>query len=98
MSCSLLSEDHRMSYRRGSCPVLVRLAAVACVPPPPSVPPALQPSTDKPLIVPGPPAGSATKQATFGGGIDRNMVNLVDKSPPTDWNAEEGKFKNIKWT
>src|SRR5439155_1675613 len=37
-------------------------------------------------------------QGSDGGGIDRNMVNLVDKNPPTDWNAEEGKFKNIKWT
>ena len=33
----------------------------------------------------------------FGGTPSRNMVNLVDKNIPTTWNAEEGKFKNIKW-
>src|SRR5216684_3507028 len=33
----------------------------------------------------------------FGGTPSRNMINLVDKNIPTTWNAEEGKFKNIKW-
>ncbi|MSQ96258.1 MAG: hypothetical protein EXR98_17135 [Gemmataceae bacterium] len=28
----------------------------------------------------------------------RNMVNLVDRNLPTTWSAEEGKFKNIKWS
>jgi outer membrane protein assembly factor BamB len=36
-------------------------------------------------------------QATFGGGIDRNMVNLVDKNVPTSWGVADGKLKNIKW-
>ena len=29
--------------------------------------------------------------------ITRNPVNLTDKNAPTAWNAEAGKFKNIKW-
>ena len=37
------------------------------------------------------------KQATFGGGIDRNMVNLVDKNVPTDWSIDAGKQRNLKW-
>jgi len=40
---------------------------------------------------------SAASQATFGGGIFRNMVNLVDKNVPTTWNVEPGKLKNVKW-
>jgi outer membrane protein assembly factor BamB len=43
----------------------------------------------------GPPG--ALPQATFGGSIYRNLVNVVDKNVPTDWEVEEGKFKNIKW-
>jgi outer membrane protein assembly factor BamB len=39
----------------------------------------------------------ALPQATFGGGIFRNLVNTVDKNVPTDWNVEDGKFKNVKW-
>jgi outer membrane protein assembly factor BamB len=39
----------------------------------------------------------APAQATFGNGIYRNMVNLVDKDVPTTWNVETGKFKNVKW-
>jgi outer membrane protein assembly factor BamB len=44
-----------------------------------------------------PGGGKALSQATFGGGVSRNMVNLVDKDIATEWNAEEGKRKNIKW-
>jgi outer membrane protein assembly factor BamB len=44
------------------------------------------------------PAGmTQVAQATFGGGIDRNMVNLVDKNVPTMWSNEPGKKQNIKW-
>jgi outer membrane protein assembly factor BamB len=39
----------------------------------------------------------ALPQATFGGGIDRNMVNLVDKNVPTTWSVIDGKLQNIKW-
>jgi outer membrane protein assembly factor BamB len=55
------------------------------------------------LVVYYPRTGGATegmeevKQATFGGGIDRNMVNLVDKKVPTRWNVEPGKQQNLKW-
>jgi outer membrane protein assembly factor BamB len=38
-----------------------------------------------------------TDAPLFGGTPSRNMVNLVDKNVPTDWNVEEGKRKNIKW-
>jgi outer membrane protein assembly factor BamB len=47
--------------------------------------------------VPAKGAGAALTQATFGSGIYRNMVNLVDKNVCTSWSAEAGKFKNIKW-
>jgi outer membrane protein assembly factor BamB len=40
---------------------------------------------------------AALPQATFGGTIDRNMVNLVDKNVPTTWSVADGKLKNIKW-
>ena len=33
----------------------------------------------------------------FGGSLNRNMANLVDKNIPTDWSIAEGKQKNIKW-
>jgi outer membrane protein assembly factor BamB len=33
----------------------------------------------------------------FGGTLQRNMVNLVEKNLPTEWSVEEGKHKNIKW-
>ena len=39
----------------------------------------------------------APTQATFGGSIFRNMVNVVDKNVPTSWSVEEGKFENVKW-
>jgi len=41
------------------------------------------------------PAGGLA-QATFGGSIYRNLVNLVDKNVPTEWEVEEDKDKNIK--
>ena len=31
----------------------------------------------------------------FGGTVQRNMVNLVEKNVPTDWDVKTGK--NIKW-
>jgi outer membrane protein assembly factor BamB len=34
----------------------------------------------------------------FGGGVERNMVNTVDRRMPTEWSAEEGNQKNIKWS
>jgi outer membrane protein assembly factor BamB len=43
------------------------------------------------------PGTVSLAQATFGGSVGRNMVNLVDKNVPTSWSVEEGKFKNIKW-
>ena len=33
----------------------------------------------------------------FGGSLSRNMVNTVETNMPTQWSADEGKFKNIKW-
>ena len=52
-----------------------------------------------PFSAPAVQTGKATSmsQATFGGGIQRNMVNAVDKNLPTNWSVEAGKFKNIKW-
>jgi outer membrane protein assembly factor BamB len=34
---------------------------------------------------------------TFGGSLNRNMVNTIDKNMPTDWSVEQGKQKNVKW-
>lgn len=34
----------------------------------------------------------------FGGTIFRNLVNTTEKNVPSDWSAEEGNLKNIKWT
>ncbi len=44
-------------------------------------------------------AGDSGKLATgyFGNTPGRNLVNTTDKNPPTDWNAEDGKYKNVKW-
>src|SRR5438105_2647691 len=33
----------------------------------------------------------------FGGSIERNMVNTTERGMPTEWSAEEGSTKNIKW-
>jgi outer membrane protein assembly factor BamB len=33
----------------------------------------------------------------FGGTVHRNMVNTIDKNVPTEWSAQKGKEKNIKW-
>jgi outer membrane protein assembly factor BamB len=33
----------------------------------------------------------------FGGSVSRNLVNLVEKDIPTDWDVTPDKQKNIKW-
>jgi outer membrane protein assembly factor BamB len=33
----------------------------------------------------------------FGGSVSRNLVNLVEKDIPTDWDVTPGKQKNVKW-
>src|SRR5439155_23732202 len=33
----------------------------------------------------------------FGGTLHRNMANPAARNVPTDWSAEEGKLRNIKW-
>src|SRR5262249_23682519 len=33
----------------------------------------------------------------FGGSPSRNMVDLVNKNVPAEWNVEKGQEKNIKW-
>ncbi|HZY90965.1 MAG TPA: PQQ-binding-like beta-propeller repeat protein [Gemmataceae bacterium] len=33
----------------------------------------------------------------FGGSVSRNLVNLVEKDIPTDWDVTADKQKNIKW-
>jgi outer membrane protein assembly factor BamB len=50
------------------------------------------------------PLGTASAQEPsrssaplFGGTPARNMVNLIDKNIPIEWNVEEGKEKNVKW-
>jgi outer membrane protein assembly factor BamB len=34
----------------------------------------------------------------FGGTLQRNLVNLVDRDIPSEFSVEEGKLKNIKWS
>jgi len=34
----------------------------------------------------------------FGGSLQRNMVNTVEKNMPTQWSVIQGKQKNILWT
>jgi outer membrane protein assembly factor BamB len=34
----------------------------------------------------------------FGGTVQRNMVNTVDRNAPTEWNVEKGQEKNVKWS
>jgi outer membrane protein assembly factor BamB len=46
---------------------------------------------------PAPTAAGNPAQATYGGSIYRNLVNLVDKNLPAKWNVETGKFQNVKW-
>lgn len=48
------------------------------------------------LLAGDPPAASGD-WPMFGGTLERNMVNTVDKNIATDWAVEEGKRKNIKW-
>ncbi len=40
----------------------------------------------------------ASQWPTFGGTLQRNMVNQTEKNMPTEWSVEEGKYKNIKWS
>jgi outer membrane protein assembly factor BamB len=46
---------------------------------------------------PDQPALHTNHVAMFGGGPQRNMVNLIDKNIPTTWNVKEKERKNIKW-
>jgi outer membrane protein assembly factor BamB len=34
----------------------------------------------------------------YGGTVQRNLVNLVEKNIPTEWSVEDGALKNIKWS
>jgi outer membrane protein assembly factor BamB len=59
------------------------------------------------LVAVGAFAGAAWVPATPGSGgaarpapntsIDRNPVNLTGANPPTDWDVEDGKLRNVKW-
>lgn len=49
------------------------------------------------LIAAGQPDKAKSDSPLFGGSPSRNMVNLIDKNVPTEWNVEEKKEKNIKW-
>jgi outer membrane protein assembly factor BamB len=70
--------------------------------PPKALPPCCEQGCELPVgLLPqaaGTTAKDAQPQATFGGGPDRNMVNLVAKNVPTSWSIEEGKQQNIKWS
>jgi outer membrane protein assembly factor BamB len=44
------------------------------------------------------PARIPTPAVMFGGSPARNLVNLLDRNIPIDWNAEPDKLHNIKWS
>jgi outer membrane protein assembly factor BamB len=72
------------------------LILAGCIPPAPVPPaPTIKGPDPAPVVLPQPPGSPS--QATFGNGPGRNMVNLVDKTVPTEWSVAEGKTKNIKW-
>src|SRR6266436_637247 len=52
---------------------------------------------DQPVKLPVPKAGP--RSSLFGGTIERNLVNLVEKNVLDDWAIKKGKVpaKNIKW-
>src|SRR5438270_13636783 len=42
--------------------------------------------------------GGANQWLMWGGSDSRNMVNVVERGVPTEWDVEEKKPKTIKWT
>ncbi len=40
----------------------------------------------------------ANEWPLFGGSVQRNLVNLVEKNIPTTWSVKAGAEKNIKWS
>ncbi len=53
------------------------------------------PDSDAPVKAKAP----ASSVAMFGGTVERNLVNLVEKNIPDNWNVEpkKGALKNVKW-
>jgi outer membrane protein assembly factor BamB len=47
--------------------------------------------------LPGEAGGKGGDWPMFGGTPSRNLVNLAEKNPPTDWSVE-GKVKGVKWS
>ena len=43
-------------------------------------------------------ANAAKEWPLFGGTVQRNLVNLVEKNIPTSWSVKEGAQKNVKWS
>jgi len=60
---------------------------------------ALQRSSGQAEEKKGPVAGKKDGRSwpLFGGSVQRNLVNLVDKNPPKDWDTTPEAPKNIKW-
>ena len=57
----------------------------------------------KPTLPGGADLTAAEKEATrppvlWGGTVQRNLVNLVEKDMPTTWSTAKGKEKNILWS
>src|SRR5947208_4227144 len=55
--------------------------------------------SDRRAAQPNPVAAAEAKAShdwpLFGGSVQRNMVNTVEKGVPTDWDVKTGK--NVKW-
>src|SRR5262245_2302492 len=59
--------------------------------------PGLAGLADLPAQGPGKPQ-AAGLTPTPGHNPGRNLVNLVEKNLPTEWSAEDGKLKGVKWS
>jgi outer membrane protein assembly factor BamB len=57
-------------------------------------------NTGSPVVADSAPAATANGKEwpLWGGSLARNLVNLVDKNIPDDWDAEAKPPKNIIWT
>jgi outer membrane protein assembly factor BamB len=58
---------------------------------------AIRPAGSLPIYADQPKEDAPKIWPLFGGNLQRNMVNLVDKNVPTTWSVEKGQEKNIKW-
>jgi outer membrane protein assembly factor BamB len=59
---------------------------------------ALQNASGPSQVSAGPAAAASGAWPLFGGSVNRNLVNLVDKNIPMKWNLKAGAEQNVKWS